>query len=62
MSRTGRDTGNDVRRLALGPAEGGGTDRDGTGIRLGYACVNTQLPSPARPTRLANATRSASAS
>jgi UV DNA damage endonuclease len=26
------------------------------GLRLGYACVNTQLPSPARTTRLANAT------
>ena len=27
-----------------------------TGIRLGYACVNTQLPSPARTARLANVT------
>ncbi|HEX2045192.1 MAG TPA: UV DNA damage repair endonuclease UvsE [Gaiellaceae bacterium] len=26
------------------------------GLRLGYACVNTRLPSPARTTRLANAT------
>jgi UV DNA damage endonuclease len=25
-------------------------------MRVGYACVNTQLPSPARTTRLANAT------
>jgi UV DNA damage endonuclease len=27
-----------------------------TGLRLGYACVNTLLPSPARTARLANAT------
>ena len=26
------------------------------GLRLGYACVNTQLPSSARTVRLANAT------
>jgi UV DNA damage endonuclease len=27
-----------------------------TGLRLGYACINTQLPSPARTARLANLT------
>jgi UV DNA damage endonuclease len=27
-----------------------------TGLRLGYACINTQLPSPARTARLANVT------
>jgi UV DNA damage repair endonuclease len=27
-----------------------------TGIRLGYACVNTQLTTPARPARLATVT------
>jgi UV DNA damage endonuclease len=36
---------------AEGAAYGGPID-----MRVGYACVNTQLPSPARTTRLANAT------
>src|SRR5690348_3377871 len=30
--------------------------RAGTGMRIGYACVNTRLPSAARTVRLANAT------
>ena len=36
------------------PPDGG--PRVGAGLRIGYACVNTQLPSPARTVRLANAT------
>ena len=40
------------RDVATGPRRG----ERAAGIRLGYACVNTQLPSPARTTRLKNAT------
>ena len=39
----------DTPRAPEAPARGGG-------LRLGYACVNTQLPSAARTVRLANAT------
>jgi UV DNA damage endonuclease len=39
----------DTLRAPEAPARGGG-------LRLGYACVNTQLPSAARTVRLANAT------
>ena len=39
----------DTHRASEAPARGGG-------LRLGYACVNTQLPSAARTVRLANAT------
>jgi UV DNA damage endonuclease len=39
----------DTPRAPEAPAHGGG-------LRLGYACVNTQLPSAARTVRLANAT------
>jgi UV DNA damage endonuclease len=39
----------DAPRAPKAPAHGGG-------LRLGYACVNTQLPSAARTVRLANAT------
>ena len=39
----------DTSRAPEAPARGGG-------LRLGYACVNTQLPSAARTVRLANAT------
>ena len=40
------------RDPATAPRRGART----AGIRLGYACVNTQLPSPARTTRLKNVT------
>ena len=39
----------DTHRASEAPARAGG-------LRLGYACVNTQLPSAARTVRLANAT------
>ena len=39
----------DAPRAPKAPAHRGG-------LRLGYACVNTQLPSAARTVRLANAT------
>jgi UV DNA damage endonuclease len=45
-----------VVETAGGAASTGGGARDGSMIRIGYACVNTQLPPPNRTCRLSHAT------